>query len=174
MRSNKGMTVLELILGFSLATIVIIYLFQIIALVQSLYIDNDEKTNYLIKQNNLINHIYKDLEEKVLIGTTACSSRNNCYTMTYSDGTAKEISLYEENGNTYIKYGKYVVNYGNKLKGNSLTITKEEFVESDGVEKGNIYDAILRIYAPIDAKDGLYDINVVYQYSTLFNNVDVR
>lgn len=172
MMNKKGFTVLELILAFSLMTIVVVYLLQIIALVQSVYIRNNSKSELLIKQNNVIDLMYRDLDAKGLKAISSCGT--NCYELTFNNSENKKIEKYTDGDKSIVKYGNYAVEYDSRVKvGNIDRVQPSIFTPDDGIIGTNFYNAILEINIPVSDQTGVYSIQVVYQYNTTINNVTV-
>lgn len=174
-KNKKGFTVLELLLAFSLAMIVIVYLFQIVSLVQILYADNQDKSALLVKQNNLVEAIYQDIgmfEQKgeQLRGIAPCNGENNCYTFQFFDQEDKTLKAYTNasSGKKYIAYGNYVVEYPKNTTFGNLVVDRSSYLESDGIYGDSAYDTIVHISMPITLNDyrEQYDLNIVYQYNS--------
>ncbi len=170
--NKKGFTVLELILAFTLTTIVVVYLMQIISLVHAMYISNNQKTEALIKQSNIMDQIYRDLDEKTLRSISTCEPNCSTLTLTFTTGESKTISI--NNNQKIVKYGDYAVQYDSNMKIENIQTSNTTFKNDEGEVMGsNLYDAILQIKIPISINESSYDINAVYQYNTTLNNVTI-
>ena len=71
-KNNKGFTLIELIVSFSLTMMIIIVLFEIIFLLKEVYEKSGLKTELLNHQNILIDKIYTDLNEDILLSIDDC------------------------------------------------------------------------------------------------------
>ena len=170
--NKKGFTVLELILAFTLTTIVVVYLMQIISLVHAMYVSNNQKTETLIKQSNIMDQIYRDLDEKTLRSVSACEPNCSTLTLTFTTGESKIISI--DNNQKIVKYGDYAVQYDSNMKIENIQTSNTTFKNNVGEVMGsNLYDAILQIKIPISINENSFDINVVHQYNTILNNVTI-
>lgn len=102
--NKKGFTVVELIVSFSLVTIISIILFQLIFSLKELYVSGDIKTALLNKQGIMVKKIYDDLNEDTLTEITSCGV--SCLTFKYGE-IEKEL-LVDVAANT-LKYDDYTM-----------------------------------------------------------------
>ena len=163
---NKGFTVVEMLSAFTLSSIIIIILFQLIINLKELYMSSGIKTELLNKQYLMINKIYSDLNEKQIVSIDSCINMEKCISFTYSDGSVKNLEIDEENKT--IKYDNYIV------KLNSYTNFGNIIIDFDGTSEQN---KIVNINVPIyndQIKDTNFGINIVYPYNnqTVVNNTN--
>lgn len=112
MRNNKGFSVVELIVSFTLTMVIVVILFEIIIALKNIYENSVTKSALVSKQNNLINYIYSDINDYSLSMVGTCG--NNCVQFTYENGNIKNLSWeyeYDDASNKQsfqkIKYGDY-------------------------------------------------------------------
>lgn len=163
---NKGFTVVEMLSAFTLSSIIIIILFQLIINLKELYMSSGIKTELLNKQYLMTNKIYSDLNEKQIVSIDSCINMEKCISFTYSDGLVKNLEIDEENKT--IKYDNYIV------KLNSYTNFGNIIIDFDGTSEQN---KIVNINVPIyndQIKDTNFGINIVYPYNnqTVVNNTN--
>lgn len=114
--NNKGMTTVELIASFSLATIIFIILFNLTISLKNIYMDSGIKTNYLIEQANLSSALNSSINSQSTINSVELNTNNDKYTE-YSLTIDNEIKpLVIDQNNRKITYDKYTYNYDNKTK----------------------------------------------------------
>ena len=108
--NNKGMTVVEMIVTFSLTALVVTFLMQLLISVNKLQNSSGVKTMLLTKQANITKAIYKDLEYSDI---TLVETDNHTFdnaNITLSDGSIRKIKI--DNGqNKKIIYNNKVYNY---------------------------------------------------------------
>ena len=63
MKNNKGFSILELIVSFSLTMIIVVVLFEIIIYMKELYEKSITQTELINRQNLITDYIYTDLTE---------------------------------------------------------------------------------------------------------------
>lgn len=166
MKNNKGFTLVELIASFSLALIIMFFLFQIVLTVKELYVSSGLKTEMFIKQANLERQLGIDLRGKVLKNISTCGS--DCYTLTYNDNTSKTLKA--DRTQKIITYGDYQVAM---LEGSSigtLTITKNT-IANVATGKNN---TIVIFDLPITNRvisNREFGIHMVYQYDNRVTNL---
>lgn len=120
MNKNRGFSVIELIVSFSLTMIIVVILFEIIISLKNVYENSVTKSALFSKQNILTDYIYSDLNDYGLAEVSTCG--NNCIEFVYKNGDVKNLSWeYDYDDTTKkqsfqkIKYGDYTV----ELIGNS-------------------------------------------------------
>src|SRR5574344_2521347 len=157
--NKKGFTVIELIVSFTLVTVICIILFELIFSLKELYISGDIKTTLLNKQGIMIKKIYDDLSTDELSSITSCGV--SCLDFTYPDG--KKRLLVDVAGNT-LAYSDYTMKLidGSYFDNLSFNINKKEttVVGSD--------DAEFSINIPIKSKflsDEDFGIHIVKTYN---------
>lgn len=103
MKNNKGFSIIELIVSFTICTVIMIVLFQIVLVLKDLYEKSAIKTTLLNRQNIIVNLIYSDILEKELNNVSSCGT----YCITFDFTTVSKQLKYSTSDNT-ISYGDYV------------------------------------------------------------------
>lgn len=103
MKNNKGFSIIELIVSFTICTVIMIVLFQIVLVLKDLYEKSAIKTTLLNRQNIIVNLIYSDILEKGLNNVSSCGT----YCITFDFTTVSKQLKYSSSDNT-ISYGDYV------------------------------------------------------------------
>ena len=73
MKNNKGFTLVEMLVSFTLSMILIIILFQLIINLKDVYMSSGLKTELLNKQNLMENKIYNDLLNRQVTSIDNCN-----------------------------------------------------------------------------------------------------
>ena len=151
MKNNKGFTLVEIIVSFSLTMIVVLFLFQIILTLKQVYTNNFVVSDLKIKQGNIVKMINNDFSMSNLedvVGITP--SNNNCYVITFSNDTR---NICYDNKNNVLIYNDY----------------EFSLVEGSIVGNLNVYidSGILFIDIPITYRDidGDFGIKMYYNNS---------
>lgn len=164
--NNKGFTLVELISSFTLALIIMFFLFQIVIAVKEIYVSSGLKTEMLIKQANMERKIGTDLKEQILKSVTRCG--DECYTFLYNDNTSKNLSV--DRSKKAIVYGDYQIEM---LDGSSIGTFQVSKNTISGVEAGK-NDTILTIDIPVKNKvlaDRNFGVHMIYQYNSRTTNL---
>ena len=153
--NKKGFTVVELMATFILVSAASLLLVRLALTVKEIYTVNDLKTVLLVKQGNMVDIIYKDINNKTLNSITSCGK--NCVKFTYSD-TSKQLKI--DSDKKIVKYG----NYTYKLTDSNYlgNITYDNYSSSGR----NIFYLDIPIYDRLVG--GNYGINLVFN-----TNVDI-
>lgn len=101
---NRGFTVIELVVSFTLVSVISIILFELIFSLKELYVSGDIKTTLLNKQGIMTKKIYDDLSDDTLTSITSCGV--SCLIFNYQ-GTEKKL-LVDVGANT-LTYGNYTM-----------------------------------------------------------------
>ena len=88
---NKGFTIVELIVSFSLTIVICTLLLQIILSLKSLYDNGGTKTEILNKQSLISNQINKKFNENNISSLTSCGE--NCININYTDNTSDTLKI---------------------------------------------------------------------------------
>ncbi|MDD2181574.1 MAG: hypothetical protein PHW32_04310, partial [Bacilli bacterium] len=159
--NNKGFTVVELVLSFSVTTIVIVLLFQLVVSLKDLYNSSGFKTELFIKQATITEQINKELNNKTIISVDDCGT--DCIVFNFTDGSSSELSVNRE---------QVILNYS----GYSTKLVKDSYFGDAEVEfyrnienTTNNIDSFILINIPIYYdlyEDDNFGINIVYQYNS--------
>ena len=150
MKNNKGFSIIELIVSFTICTVIMIVLFQIVLVLKDLYEKSAIKTTLLNRQNIIVNLIYSDILEKELNNVSSCGT----YCITFDFTTVSKQLKYSTSDNT-ISYGDYVTDV---LGG--ATVDKAET---------SIQNRVMYASMPITHKlfsNEKFDIRIVHYQST--------
>lgn len=114
MKKNRGFSVVELIVSFTLTMVIVVVLFEIIIALKNIYENSVTKSAMISRQNNLIDYIYSDINDYGLSTVGTCG--NNCIQFMYDNGKITNLSWeyeYDESSDRQsfqkIKYGDYIV-----------------------------------------------------------------
>lgn len=114
MKNNKGFSLVELIVSFTLTMVIVVILFEIIVSMKELYVSSVTKTELLNKQNLFTDYIYSDIYNNGLNNISTCG--DNCISFGFQNGQTKNLewSFYStENINQALQtlsYGDYKIN----------------------------------------------------------------
>lgn len=168
MKNNKGFTLIELIASFTLALIIMFFLFQIVIVVKELYVSSGFKTEMLIKQSNLEKRLGEDLREKEITNIKNCG--DDCYTFYY--GTSLQKDLKVNRTNNTISYGDYQIALLEGSQVGNFVITKNTIMDV-ATSKNN---TILTIEIPVTNKAVMnqdFGIRMIYQYDSRKVNIEL-
>lgn len=110
MKKNKGFSIVELIVSFSLTMIIVVILFEIIISLKNVYESSVTKSALISKQNILTDYIYSDIEDLGLLSVGPCG--NNCIQFMYETGDVKNLSWEYEYDETNRKQSFQKIQYG--------------------------------------------------------------
>lgn len=155
--NNKGMTTIELITSFILASIVLIILFNVVISLKDMYISNRVKTELLIKQANLSRSLNKEITSGKIVSAVdeTIQDDSKIYSFTI-DGIVKELIIKDDE----ISFDGYTY-----LLDNS---TSSKGVENEYVSTVSLSDSnLLIIDIPIENNmdDHNYGVKVVYRFN---------
>ena len=165
-KKNKGFTTIELITSFTLASVIMLILFNIILILKDNLSKVNAKTNMLVEKDNLSYNINKRFKEKEISSITMCDEGDKCYEFTYSDDTSDKL-IYSNTDKT-ITFNNYTFDIIDGITVEEPTIT--EHYDTMSSTKYNGY-FIIHIPIKIDNKD--YSIKVVKHFNTDSLVIDV-
>lgn len=160
-KNNKGFTVVEMIVSFSVTMVIMVFMFELVLLVKDLYISYGLKTELLTKQAIISEKINSDLLEKTVLITSQCG--DDCIDFYFSDNSKARLVVSRDKG--LIQYGDYVTKL---LSGSSFGNIKVSTQTMYDVSSGK-NDSILAINIPIYHKllpEQNYGVNIAYQYKS--------
>ena len=158
-KKNKGFTTIELITSFTLASVIMIILFNIILILKDNLSKVNAKTNMLVEKDNLSYNINKRFKEKEISSITMCDEGDKCYLFTYSDDTSDKL-VYSNTDKT-ITFNNYTFDIIDGITVEEPTIT--EHYDTMSSTKYNGY-FIIHIPIKIDNKD--YSIKINKHFNT--------
>ena len=95
-KKRNGFTLIELLVCFVLITIVTISLFKTVLTLQQKQQKNIAYNDYVAFSSVVNSTIQKDFLNKTMKSFTTCG--DNCYTITYTDGSTRELRIDKKNG----------------------------------------------------------------------------
>ena len=95
-KKRNGFTLVELLVCFVLITIVTISLFKTVLTLQQKQQKNIAYNDYVAFSSVVNSTIQKDFLNKTMKSFTTCG--DNCYTVTYTDGSTRELRIDKKNG----------------------------------------------------------------------------
>ena len=162
--NKKGFTVVELIVSFTLAMTISVFLFQIVINLKNLYTNSTIKTE-LINIQSLVSREMNENFKKGIISVDECGDR--CYEFFYIDDTSDKLILSDDS----IKFG----NYKSKLPKNSYIRNEAINISSSSTLSNSFDNSLLIIDIPIyneNFKEEVYNIKVVYPYNSNENDLN--
>lgn len=179
--NNKGFSIIELIVSFSLTMVIVIILFEIIVSMKDVYQKSVTQTELINKQNLFTDYIYSDIDSLGLKGVSVCG--DNCISFTYRDGQVKNLvwSYYVENSENGAKqalqtleYGGYKINLiNNSSFDTNLSLQSDAYnlqgvkicynIDLDSTHTTNYLSIRLPIYNSLFGEND-FGLNILYTY----------
>lgn len=161
-KNRKGFTIVEMLVAFSVATIVMILLFNIVLLIKDLYLEYGIKTELMIKQSNILKSM-QDRTNEGLISITACGI--DCYN--FDTGNQTYNLKYDESDNSITFDKKKTIYKGETSKIKGITATTNTVVAKVS-SNPNIKNSVLTLKITVydSLLDENYDINYNYSYNS--------
>lgn len=162
--NSNGFTIIELLTSFSLAMVVMVFIFNIVLLLKNSYILNSAKSELIVNQSLLSVELNSDFEEgKLFSFRPDISCGEYCYTVKLvinSEEITKMLLIDKEN-NT-IKYGSYIYILESTESIGDINVCKNE-TNANG--KMNSYIVIdIPIKSSI-VEDTNFGVKVIYPYN---------
>ena len=101
--NNKGLTLIELIVTFVLATAIIVILFNVLIIVKNNYEDTEIKTKLVVSQSTLSNLMNNKFKRDNLESYAACTG-DFCYNFFFRDGSMETLTVTDKK----IVFGSFV------------------------------------------------------------------
>jgi len=165
-KKNKGFTTIELITSFTLASVIMIILFNIILILKDNLSEVNAKTNMLVEKDNLSYNINKRFKEKELSSITMCDEGDKCYEFTYSDDTSDKL-IYSNTDKT-ITFNNYTFDI---IDG--ITVEEPTITEHYDTMSSTTYNGYFIIHIPIKLDDKDYSIKINKHFNTDSLVIDV-
>ncbi len=166
MKEEKGFTIIELILSFSITVIVVVLLFQLLIFLRDIYNHNGYKTELFIKQALISKEINDDLENKTITEVASCGKY--CLTFTFGGGASKELSV--DQNSKILTYGDFVTKLVFNSEIGDFVVVKEETTTPNSGYNSFVSIKIPLSYPLYEEED--FGIHLLYQYDN--NNEDVE
>ena len=159
---NKGFTTVELIVSFTLTTIIVIFLFELIFVLKDLYVSSGIKMKLLTKEANINSVINDDIAIKTL--SSASKIDNSTVRFCFKDNTCKELSF--DKVNKRITYDNYATKLVDGSKFGNIIIKTETFLYTDNLETLNsILTIKIPVYHSLFEKED-FGVNITYLYNS--------
>jgi len=158
--NNKGLTLIELITTFALASVIIVLLINIVLVIKDVYNKSNIKTELYIKQANLSNFMNDKINNGKLKEVSECTNNSDmmmCYEFSLINDETIRLEVKEKE----IKFGDFKYKLQDKTKVvnpnmNNYTVSSTTNNNSLLVIKIPI---ICELYPSLD-----FGINLVYMY----------
>lgn len=158
-KKNKGFTTIELITSFTLASVIMLILFNIILILKDNLSKVNAKTNMLVNKDNLSYNINKRFKEKELSSVTMCDEGDKCYEFTYSDDTSDKL-VYSNTDKT-ITFNNYTFDI---IDG--ITVEEPTITEHYDTMSSTTYNGYFIIHIPIKLDNKDYSIKINKHFNT--------
>lgn len=159
--NRKGMTIVELVVSFSLATIVALFLIQVILFLRDVYIVNMVKSEIVLKQSLISDRLNSLIMNKDIKSITDGCGKD-CIAITFGDGSIQNISF--DVNNNKIVIGDYVTPLSKDLK-----LKQVDFVLNGTENLSDGMDGLLGIDATLTSdllKGEEFSINLLHQFNS--------
>lgn len=159
---NKGFTTIELIVSFTLVTVITILLFQLIFVLKDLYVYSGMKIKLLTKSAKMSVPINNDISTKNLV--SAQKTSNNSINLCFADNSCKTLSF--DRQNKTFSYGDITQRLVDGSEFGNIFIRTETLISTYDTETLN---SILTIRIPvyttlIEGED--FGVNITYLYNS--------
>lgn len=169
MKLNKnGFTLIELITTFTLASIIMVFLFSIVMVLKDTYISKHTKTELIIKQSLLSQKINDDFTSNNIVSLKTCG--NKCYDIELSTGQVKRLEI--STAGDMIKYDDFTYKLNNSSYVGPLNVE----IKYIDITDNKVNNSILILSIPIYNKkfpNENFGIKVVYQFNSEIYNVSI-
>ena len=167
-KNKKGATVVELIVSFTLVTVISIFLFQLVISLKELYDNSIIKTELLNKQSLISNQLNSTLNSKEIATISKCGLY--CLNFNYTDGTTDRLVL--DLTNKTFEFGTYKTD----LPEDSYFANPNIAISYAATFNTYANNAMVIIDIPIYSdkiKDQNFGVKVIYQYNSNLNNLEI-
>lgn len=167
--NKKGLTIVELIVSFSLTMVICVFLIQIILNLTKLYDNNNDKTTILSKQSTISDYINTMFKTNNYVGIKAGADENSYYFCLDVECSENDELKIDKKDNK-IKFENLVIELDEKIA--TFETPTLDIIYSPVVDSYS-NDAILTLTIPIKSDiDYNFDIKTVYQFKTSNSNID--
>lgn len=143
MKNNKGFTLVEVVVSFSLIMIVMVYLIKTVVVVSSEETDLVTEQQYSVYQSTLLEKIYSDIS---VAADITVSSNGNTITITSKEWVPNNKTISFDNNSITYDNTIYELPDNCEFKSTKYSIVKQE----------NYY--IIKIYIKVNDKDKIMKI----------------
>ncbi len=165
---KNGFTLVEILISFSLSSIVMVLLLNIVLLLKDLYVEDGMKTMLLINQANFNKRLEDELSKNEVTEISSCGE--SCLTFNFLNGSTKTLSYNQaENALTFDNYKAELV------KGTKVGVFKAQTKTITTISNPSYNNSILSIEIPITHNliDGEFGVNFIYPYNSHVTVVSV-
>ena len=164
--NNKGFTTIELIVSFTLVTVITVLLFQLIFVLKDLYVFSGMKIKLLTKSAKINIPINDDIATKNLVSGSKVSDTE--IQLCFADDTCKNLSF--DRAGKSITYGNLMQKLVPGSEFGNIIIKTETFLQASDTKTLN---SMLTIKIPIytnliEGED--FGVNLVYLYNSNVKN----
>lgn len=160
---KNGFTLVELITSFALASVIMIFIFNIVVILKQNYISKSVRTDLMIKQSLLSQKINEDFTNNNVKDIATCDTIKKCYEFTFLDNSKKKLTISSDDKT--ITYGDYSYVLTNSSYATKINVN----INKVNVDNNTLNDSILVIDMPIYNKkyaNNNFGIKVIYQYNS--------
>lgn len=189
-KNNRGFTMVEIIVSISLISLIMLFLFRLLLIVQSQDILNNDRSNINVATSLLISEIQDDFltkEIKYMYKPTCINSLNRCCCQTgstdcikmyYKTGEVQELSIYQTNSfNDSVRYGdvsRILPPNFSFLSNSSYNITNTNKFIIDEIGQGKYLSVPASVAIDYDV-DSLLTIKIPLYYSgTKDSDIEIK
>lgn len=165
---KNGFTLIEILVSFSLASVVMILLLNVILILKDLYMEDGMKTTLFINQSNFQKRLEEEITEKEVTEVNSCGE--HCLTFSFQDGSTKTLSYNKVAGT--LTFDTYQVKL---VKGSKINVFEATTKTITNIKNTSYNNSILSVKVSITHKliDGEFGINLVYPYNSNVTVVSV-
>lgn len=149
--NKKGMTVVELVVAFSLSTVIALFLIQVVLFLKDTYMINGVKSELVLKQSLISDRINSLIRDNTLTGVSSCG--DNCYNLEFSNIDKQILSF--DSASRKVVVGDYTTTLPKGSTMGTIHFTTEKL--NDDLEYFNIKAQITNSLI----KNEVYNINII-------------
>ncbi len=169
---KNGFTLVELITSFALASVIMIFIFNIVVILKQNYISKSVRTDLMIKQALLSQKINEDFTNNNIKDVITCDNVKKCYEITFADDTKKKLTISADDKT--ITYGNDTDSYAYQLTNSSYATKINVSVKNVAVDDNTLSDSILVIDVPIYNKkynNDNFGVKIIYQFNSHISSI---
>ena len=173
MKNNRGITLVELIISIALISVVIVFLFNLLAEVRHVNSNTDFNRKNQQKRAIIMKTIREDFLERGLVGLKDVTNNSVLFSveLTYKDGTKGTIIINNEGDKQFISYTNgdgfekwYLEKQNNTTHYNTTCITYNTSLGNPSVDTGEYFFMKFRIPIVVkqDSPNNIDDLEFTY------------
>ena len=175
---NKGYLIFELVISFSIATIIAIFLIDTALDMKQVGDKLELETLLMTTQSSLSKSLQEDFSKKKITNLNVCDSdpeqNTCCIKITYNDFITKKIMI-DKTKKTFT-YGEFTRNLANGSSYGDIKLSLDFSTDADPKASNALINFKVGVTNPM-IKDKDYGINTIYLYNTvndpLINMIDI-